>query len=401
MAVADMEEIIPNKLFIKEIKAAIAFYKHIDESHPKEFAVGLRIPYKLSGVRRGRESFRDLAHRVIEQNAEEKIFFRKVELKERNIVKLCWIYPRMRGKEIKELSKQFFDLKRVMVAEEEIIDDEFKKDPHANVMALIDQLDLQVEDMRKYILDADLLTALQEELEKTRSKYIANGFRVTFQFLMELGSLISSIIEAIYSYLGSTSTAAKVAGVSLFVINIVLSWINTAFSKDQEIEAVKLQKLHQIHAQAIYVSRLEKRIAEERRTVISVESKSGKAEECSRAIGGGMDQLPLVGASGSPLRECIYRLYLESAAKGAVPLDWRTALPSSADGAKSQNGKARVLGVDELMIPCRRGKSSSHESAIPSSRIPAAERKSASTIDVVVDHSPKPTGLEGLDQLFE
>lgn len=406
IAVAGMEEIIPNKLFIKEIKATIAFYKHIGESHSNRGVRDLSNPCTLSGVEKGKKRFRNLARKVLEQKSEKKTQLRKAELSKRNIVKLCGVYPRMRGDEIEKLSKQFFDLKKVMVAEEAVIEEEFKEDPNINVMALINQLDLQVKDMQSYILDADLLTALQEDLEQTRSKYIANGFRVTFQFSMELGSLISSIIQAVYSYVGSTSTPAKVAGVSLYVINIVLSWINTAFSKEQEIEAEKLQKLHQIHAQAIYASRIEKRIAEERRDGVSSESKSEKLEDCPRVIGGLMGQLPLVGDLGSPLRESIYKWYQKSTTSGEVPFDWRAALVARSSEEKSSIGMSRALSIDDFMIPTGWAKSSSKEPAIPPiprAKIPTApdgEEKNAGTIEVVIEDSPKPTGLEVVDQMF-
>lgn len=244
-AISEMEGIIPNKKIIKHYKLVITKYKggategtgagfQRDDSFVKEKPLSSRDRFFLA------------AQKVMEGNAAKK-------MEERYVVKACFVYPRIDNDGVLELTERFKELKKIIIFQENLIQGDLYYNRRANVMAFIDQLDEYVAKLKEVVGDVEFLIKLHERLQKTRSKYIASRFRLTVQLLLELASLIGSIVEVIYEYLGSTSSAAKVAGVSFYVINIVLSWINTGFSRLEQKEVDTLQNLHRIEDQSGFV----------------------------------------------------------------------------------------------------------------------------------------------------
>ncbi len=342
--ISQMEEIIPNKLILKHYKVMITKYKLIEAEYKSTAAEykstadelcsvsagsGVEKIKEKTSVGTGKKMFISAINKVLDKNA-------KVKLHEKYVVKLCGLYPRIRTEGVLELTEKFKRLKQIMVMEENLVQEEIEKNSNADVMAIMDQLSEQVTQMQEIIAEADDLLKLQADLKNTRSKYVASKFRLTVQFLLELGSLAGSVTQAVYVNLGSTSTVAKVSGVSFYVVNMVLSWVNTSFSRVEEIDAKTLQNLSRIQAQSIFardVASLVERARGDRDIDIVCPSSKREHLESGREL---MDRPPIIGAPLSPLQTEVTAPYSEIAEE------------------KRERRASSCLSVDELLVPARK-----------------------------------------------
>jgi ribosomal protein L22 len=327
-AISEMEGIIPSKQMIKHYKVVVTKYKGgACEGSSAMFAPQEDKPKEKALVAKNR--FATAAQKVIESRAKEK-------LQGKYIVKLCGIYPRIDSSSVLELTESFKELKKLIIIEEDLIEDDLHEDPNADVMALIDQLDEQAQRLREIISDAEFLIAFNEQLKNTRSKYIASKFRLSLQFFIELGSLAGSITEAIYANLGSSSSAAKVSGLSLYVINIALSWINTAFLRVEHVDVDTLQNLRRIEAQTAFVkdvTTLVERVRKERFKPLGRVCVEGEDLEEGVSL---MDRPPILSTPISPLQVKINALFEKTVRR------------------KARRGKPTSFSIDELLVPARK-----------------------------------------------
>lgn len=242
-AIAEMEGIIPSKGMLKHYKLVITKYK----SDVSQSAALARVEDESEACKKA--LLREPRSAACLEREPQK----ERELYQKYVVRVCCVYPRIDGHSVLELTEAFKELKRLIIREEDLIEEDLDHDSQADVMAFIDQLDEQVLKLKEIIGEAEFLIELNQKLKNTRSKYIASRFRLTVQFLMELGALVGSVTEAVYASLGSTSTAARITGVTLYGINIVLSWINTGFSRFERRDVDTLQNLRRIQAQSAFV----------------------------------------------------------------------------------------------------------------------------------------------------
>jgi hypothetical protein len=325
-----MEEIIPNKGMLKHYKVIITKYQATSAAGSgSSISRGESKIDESTSLERGKKKFISAVHKVIDETA-------KTKLREKHVVKLCGTYPRIGKESVLELTERFKRLKKIMVAEEDLIQEELEGNPSADVMAIMDQLDEQLAEMRGIIADAEFLITLHEQLKNTRSKYAASKFRLTVQFLLELGSLAGSITEAVYVNLGTSSAVAKLTGVSLYVINIVFSWVNTGFSRVEEIDAKTLQNLTRIQSQSLFardVGSLVERTRREREVGVLAHSLKREDLESGMEL---MDRPPHIGSPASPLQAKINALYEDAVAR------------------KGQKDAGSCLSVDDLLVPVRK-----------------------------------------------
>ncbi len=324
-ALAQMEEIIPNKLVIEHINSMVAFYEST-KSRPKISAD--RTP-KVGLSRSLREGNHIMSLSQVVSHVMSSQCFKKGELREKYIIKLYGVYSVLNEEAILDLTQKFIDLKDLMVNEESVIKEVRQSDPDGNVIVIINQLDEQVKELRTIFSDARHIIELSDEMEKTRARCVTNGFRSSIQILLELGSLAGSIVEAVYANSGSSSAPAKVAGFSLYIANIALSWMNTGISKIRETNALTFQQIKRLDGQKIFEKHVSGLINEARRTARRTKSYGALDKKETASLPSLVDRAPLVGSSGSPLRDRILKLYQESRAGGDRE-DWRKYLGEAA-----------------------------------------------------------------------
>ena len=341
LALAKMEEIIPNKLIIEHISSMAAFHESSRSWHNRR-----RIPDEKS-----------LVHRSLSDvNA----------LRSHYVVKLCGFYSRLDESEILKLTEQFINLKDLMVGEEEVIKEILIADPNGSIKVIIRQLEEQLKELESIFSDARHIIELSNQIEKTRARCVTNGFRVSIQLLLELGSLVGTIVEAVYANSGSSSPPAKVAAFSLYIANIALSWVNTGISKVREKDARIFQQIKRLDGQKIFQRHVTGMTEEARRSIRPSRSGGAIDEKPSAPSSGLMDRAPVVGAPMSPLRGEILKLYQESCSGGATQ-DWRKYLTEVAGGKKEgspvtpispvgkgaeiMSPRARKLTLSDLFIP--------------------------------------------------
>jgi hypothetical protein len=298
-SLAQLEEIIPNKVMIDHIESMIAFYE-------SNFSRKTRTPVleharsPVSPISRGQNLFRSVVHRVVRD-----LDVKKQSVRDRYVVKILGVYPRISKEKTEDLMSQFLDLKDLMISEESVIREARLIDSTADVDNILDLLEEQLSMLKHIFEDVDLILKIHEEIEKTRSKCVANGFRISVQFLVEMGSLASSIIEAIYSQSGGSSSVAKIAGFSLYMINISLSWINTGISKIRSENVKTYKDIKRLEGQKIFERHIQGMVKQGRRVQREMLPTARRNQENLLSL---IDKPPELGEPKSPLNEKILQI---------------------------------------------------------------------------------------------
>jgi hypothetical protein len=361
-SLAQLEEIIPNKVMIDHIESMIAFYESSFSRKTRTTSIdnerGL-----VSPISRGQNLFRSVVQRVVRE-----LDVKKQGVKDRYVVKILGVYPRISKEKTEELMSQFLDLKDLMISEENVIREARLIDSTADVNNILDVLEEQLISLKQIFEDVDLILKLHEEIEKTRSMCVANGFRISVQFLIEMGSLASSIIEAIYAQSGASNSVAKIAGFSLYMINISLSWINTAISKIRSENVKTYKDVKRLDGQKIFERHIQGMIKQGRRAQREMmPTARGVRENLLNLI----DKPPNIGAPKSPLNERILQICGEVLGESGKQ-DWKKYMPSSLHATSSKasvalsklhdsfgraqdnkmRGKRKALNIKDLYFPC-------------------------------------------------
>jgi hypothetical protein len=296
---------------------------------------------------------------------------RKDAVKDKYVVKVFGVYPKLCREKVDLLVDEFISLKDLMVNEEKLIKEARNMDMNANITRVLDLLEEQLIDLKKIFDDATLLIKIHEEIEKTRSKCVANGFRISTQFLLEMGSLAGSIIEAISSDSGGTNTAAKVAGFSLYMINITLSWINTGISKVRAENAKIFKDVKRLEGQKIFERHIVAMIRQGRAFYREALPEERKPLPILASL---LENPPRLGLEGSIFMEKINQLY-EGVLGGVKTHDWTKYMLNSSDAPSvSATGSRRLSSEVQDKVSEKKVKPRRQSLDIKTLYLPGVER---------------------------
>ena len=329
-------QIIANKNAIDHIKATVTIIRTTKVAiKKKQFQIPLRqMPRQIP-------SLQVVVQRVLDRGSE-----RRGELRKEYVVSgVCGFYKILSRQKIEELIERYQRLKVLITELETIIKTARDKDPDKDVGIIFEQLESPIGEVRRIFQDAGELVQIYDELGRSRVKYIAANFRAALQFCVELGSLGGTIVEGIATNGGSSNTPAKIAGLSLFVINSALTFFNIRISSANKENILTLQQIKLLKAQEVFLDGLVAIIA--RQKLIGKESSPKEVLIHMPKRTGSSDSLPVIASPGSPLQDVISRLYRKSH-PGGTDEDWRPYLARLSSPETDLSPPCRRLSVRDL-----------------------------------------------------